>query len=267
MRNVRLRRAAPLVLPLVLAWVLAIHPGVLFAQAQSAPAAPASAAAAEDELARSQAQAAKLTILQLLQKGGPVMYPLYLCSIVMLAFAIERGVGLRRSKILPDDTLRQIRAALDGEAPLDADKLAREIERRDSPLARVALAGLRKANRPLLEIEKAMEDVGAKLATSMRRNCRPLTMCASVSPLLGLLGTVTGIIRAFMTVAARAEAMGRTELLAGGIYEALVCTAVGLTIAIVSLVLYYFYVEKVEGLVTELDSISGDLAARMPVQA
>jgi len=130
----------------------------------------------------------------------------------------------------------------------------------------VAAAGLRKANRPLPEIEKAIEDAGAREAAAMRRNCRVLSMVASIAPLLGLLGTVTGMIRAFMTVASRAEALGRTEMLAAGIYEALVTTAVGLSIAIPALVCYYVYVEKAESFVAEIDAIAEELVTRIPSQ-
>lgn len=225
-------------------------------------------AAGGEPVAVAPAEPVRLTLLDLLMKGGPIMYPLGLCSIVMVAFAIERGLGLRQSKVLPAETLQRIRAALDvpGEW-IDPQQLIRDLEQFNDPLARVSVAGLRKANRPLLEIEKAIEDAGGREMGNMRRNCRALSIVASVAPLLGLLGTVTGIIRAFMTVAAKAEAMGRTELLAGGIYEALVCTAVGLAIAIPAVVFYHIYVEKVEGLVAEIDSCSEELVSRIPARA
>ena len=97
----------------------------------------------------------------------------------------------------------------------------------------------------------------------MRRNCKVLSVVASVSPLLGLLGTVLGMIKAFMTVASREEALGRTELLASGIYQALVTTATGLSIAIPALVLYHLFADKIERLVIEMDDITLDLVERM----
>jgi biopolymer transport protein ExbB len=211
--------------------------------------------------------AKQLTLLELLLKGGALMYPLGLCSIVMVAFAIERGLALRRSKILPADTQEIIQNALRGSEPaIDAEALKTQLELRSDPLARVAIAGLRKAHRTIQEIEKAIEDAGAKEAGVLRRNCRVLSMGASIAPLLGLTGTVTGMIKSFMTVASRAEALGRTELLAAGIYEALVTTAVGLAIAIPALVFYYFYIEKVESFVVELDSLAEELVVKIPTR-
>lgn len=205
-----------------------------------------------------------LTLFELLMKGGPLMYPLYLCSIIMVAFGIERGISLRRKKIFPPKIVERLRSAITETAgSLNTRELLAEFRNQSSPIARVVTVGLRKADRPLPEIEKAIEDAGAKEAANMRRNCRILSIVASVSPLLGLLGTIYGMIQAFMTVAAREEALGRTELLAAGIYQALVTTAAGLTIAIPALVLYYIYVERVEKLVSEMDDITIDLVEKL----
>jgi len=214
------------------------------------------------------AAAAGQTVLQLLLKGGPVMYPLGLCSIVMMAFAIERALGLRRSRIIPDSTVQCIRRAIaTSPGGVDPEPLARELTSRPDALARVAVAGLRCGHRPLAEIEKAMEDTGAKEVAKMQRNNRVLSAIAGVAPLLGLLGTVTGIIRTFMVVAAHEEALGRTKVLAGGIYEALVSTAVGMMIAIVSLLLYTFYQERVDRLATEIDDTLTELVNKLAVKA
>lgn len=211
------------------------------------------------------ADGGKLTLLALLMKGGPLMYPLGLCSVVLVAFIIERAIGLQRRKVLPAETLARVTDAVSG-APgaLDPQALLSDLSPREDPLARVVMAGLRRMDRPLPEIEKAIEDAGEREAAALRKNCRVLSMIASIAPLLGLLGTVTGMMRSFMTVAARAEALGRTELLAAGIYEALVTTAVGLTIAIPALVVYYVFIEKVESYVAQIDSIAEELVVRIP---
>jgi len=209
-----------------------------------------------------------LTLLELLMKGGPIMYPLYLCSIIMVAFGIERGISLRRKKIIPPKIVERLRSAMTKTAGnLNIRELLAEFQDQRNPIARVVTVGLRKADRPLPEIEKAIEDAGAREAADMRRNCKILSIVASISPLLGLLGTIYGMIQAFMTVAAREEALGRTELLAAGIYQALVTTAAGLTIAIPALVLYYIYVEQVEKLVSEMDDITIDLVEKLSVSA
>ncbi len=199
------------------------------------------------------------SLVDLLHKGGPLMYPLYLCSIVVVAFAIERAVRLRRSAILPTEVVDRIRSISSSGKRLSPHELLQELKHHPSPIARVITAGLRRADRPLPELEKSIEDAGQREADTLRRGCRVLSIVSSVAPLLGLLGTVLGMIKAFMTVAAREEALGRTELLAGGIYQALVTTATGLCIAIPALVLYFLFVEKVDRLVSEMDEISIDL--------
>jgi biopolymer transport protein ExbB len=204
------------------------------------------------------------TVLELLRRGGPLMYPLYLASFIMAAFGIERAISLQRRKILPPDVVARIRDTSEHRhSRVDVQKLLNDIAADDSPIVRVVRAGLRKAYRPTAEIEKAIEDAGAREAAGMRRNCKVLAIIANVAPLLGLLGTVVGMIKAFMTVASREEALGRTELLASGIYQALVTTATGLCVAIPALVLYHIFVDKVERLVTEMDDITIDLVERM----
>jgi biopolymer transport protein ExbB len=236
--------------------------GMVWAQETAQKAAQMAEAGS---LSAGEAQAVHgLTVFELLLKGGPLMYPLYLCSIVMVAFGIERAISLRREKILPAAAVARLRELTSESAGnLDAQALRREFQAASSPIFRIVSAGLRKADRPIPELEKAIEDAGAKEADRMRRNSRVLSIVASLSPLLGLLGTVTGMIRAFMTVAASEEALGRTELLAGGIYEALVTTAVGLTIAIPAMVLFYIYEEKVDRMVMEMDDIATDVVEKM----
>ena len=202
----------------------------------------------------------KHTLLDLLQKGGPVMYPLYACSILTVAFGLERLISLSRRRVLPPEIVAKIRlATFPSQEPASIQGLLDEIQTHDSPLGRIVRAGFKRADRPLPELEKAMEDAGAKEVTRLQRNNRVLSSVASVSPLLGLLGTVTGIIRTFMTVAASPEALGKTEVLAAGIYEALVATAVGIAIAIPSMVLYFYFQDRVEKLVNDIDDIAVSL--------
>lgn len=208
--------------------------------------------------------AANPSFLELLQKGGPIMYPLYLCSILMIAFTIERAINLRRRKVSPRETVEALRAEIDADAgTTDIPGLLQRMQNQGNPLSRIATACLCRADRPILEIEKAAEDAASKEVASLQRNNRVLSSVASVAPLLGLLGTVTGIIRTFMTVSKDEEALGRTSRLAGGIYEALVATAVGLFIAISALVLYFFFQERIDRLTAEVDAIITRLLEKM----
>jgi len=198
-------------------------------------------------------------LLDLLQKGGPVMYPLYACSILMVAFWIERVVSLRREKVIPPEIILKIQKASDSSDPAVRRRLLDEIQASASPMGRIVKAGLRKVDRPVLELEKAVEDAGEKEAVRLQRNNKVLSSVASIAPLLGLLGTVTGFMRSFMMVAATSEALGKAELLATGIYEALVTTAVGLVIAIPSMALYFYYQDRVDKLVGNIDDAAVEL--------
>ena len=195
-------------------------------------------------------------LLELLQRGGLVMYPLYVCSILMVTFWIERFVNLRRKRVIPPEITMKIQQASAADDPAVRRRLLEEIQANDSPMGRIIKAGLRKADRPLLELEKAIEDAGAREVARLQRNNKVLSSVASISPLLGLLGTVTGLMRSFMTVATNSEALGRTELLAAGIYEALVATAVGISIAIPAMALYFYYQEQVDKLVSNIDDVA-----------
>jgi len=194
------------------------------------------------------------TVFELLDKGGPLMYPIYLCSFLMVAFAIERAVSLRRERVLPSGFVMNLRSLV-ATRPIDTEKINTYCQAHPSPIARVFQAAVRRLHRPLPEVEKAIEDAGAKEVRQMKRNCRVLSSVASVSPLLGLLGTVLGMIEAFKDISA-GEALGKADMLASGIYEALVTTAAGLTVAIPSLVLYLLLVAKVDKLVGEMDSLT-----------
>src|SRR5207249_3986443 len=126
-----------------------------------------------------------------------------------------------------------------------------ELERIDAPASRILLAGLRRAGLPLLDIERAVEDQGKKELERMRGNVRPITLVAQVSPLLGLFGTVVGIIQAFQQVAK--VGMGKPEMLAGGIAIALVTTLAGLAVAIPGLVLASWLQRRIRKLVAAID--------------
>lgn len=203
------------------------------------------------------------TLLDLLQKGGPVMYPLYACSILMMAFWIERIISLRRSKVIPAAIMQIIREASAAPDPAARQGLLEKIQVNKSPMGRIIHAGLRKADRPALELEKAIEDAGAKEVAWLQRNNKIFAAVASISPLLGLMGTVTGLMRSFMTVAASSEALGRMEMMASGIYEALVTTVVGLAIAIPAMALYFYYQDRVDQLVRNIDAAAEEFLEKL----
>lgn len=186
-------------------------------------------------------------------KGGPVMIPIAACSLAALTVFVERLVSLRRANIIPPRFLEGLKAVL---IDVDEDReKALEYCRADgSPLADIFAAGIRKLGRPLETIEKAVQDAGEREVQRLRKHLRLLAVIASISPLLGLLGTIFGMIEAFQTVAVSAEAMGKTELLAKGIYEAMITTAAGLIVAIPVLVAYNWITARIDRLVAEMDA-------------
>jgi biopolymer transport protein ExbB len=182
----------------------------------------------------------------------------------MVAFGIERAISLRRKRVLPPAIVSRVRAVIASPGgTFNAGSLQSQIEVSTSPLSRILCAGLRKTGRPVADVEKAIQYAGEREVGRLRRNGRVLSVVAGVAPLLGLLGTVFGMIQAFITVASREEALGRTELLAEGIYQALVTTAVGLSVAIPALVLYHIFAEKADRLVAEMDDIAIELVDRL----
>lgn len=205
-------------------------------------------------------------LLDLLQKGGPVMYPLYACSILVVTFWIERIINLKRNKVLPPEVMQRFQTASDSSDPAALRLLLDEIQDNNSPMGRIVKAGLRKVNRPVLELEKAIEDAGSKEAVGLQRNNKVFSGVASITPLLGLLGTVIGFMRSFMMVAATSDALGKAEQLATGIYQALVTTAVGLSIAIPSMALYFYYQERADRLVGDIDDFAVELLEKLFVE-
>ena len=248
---------------LAFAFVLAVSAAMLAPTGRApagAPEPPPNAAAPPEAAAPPAEDAAKgqnqqlPTLFELLERGGPVMYPIYLCSFLMVAFAIERAVSLRRSKILPPGFILGLRSLV-GVRPIDRGKILTYCQAHPNPIARIFQAAVRRLHRPLPEIEKTIEDAGAREVRTLRRNCRVLSAVAYIAPLLGLLGTVNGMIMCFSQVST-GEALGRAERLAEGIYQALVTTAAGLTVAIPAAALYLMFMAKIEKLVSEMDDLS-----------
>ena len=226
------------------------------AQGPAAPSPAPPAAAPAPAAAANAGGDSRPTLFVLLENGGPIMYPIYACSILMVAFAIERAVSLRRGKVLPPQVVASTRELVSG-GTIDKDKLLGFCQAHPSPVARIFQAAVKRLHRPLPEIEKTIEDAGAKEVRLLRRNTRVLSGVGSIAPLLGLLGTVFGMIEAFTNISV-GDALGKAELLASGIYQALVTTAAGLTVAIPSLVLYMIFTARIERLVGDMDDLSMD---------
>ncbi len=197
------------------------------------------------------------SVWDFVQKGGLMMIPIIACSLVALTVIIERFISLRRSRIIPPTFLDGLKRVLNGDLSNPVRALE-YCENNNAPVSRVFAAGLKRLNGPIEIVEKHIEEAGQRVVLKLRKNLRILSVIAAVAPLMGLLGTIFGMIRAFQTVATSGEALGRTELLAEGIYQAMITTAAGLVIAIPTLVFYHWLAAKVERLVMDIDEMTVD---------
>ncbi len=205
-------------------------------------------------LAQAAPSASLGSLWDLIVRGGVLMAPIGLCSLLALAVIVERSVSLRRARIIPPGFLAKTQAAFGAGRNVPA---ALELCRvTAAPIALIFAAALKRLHEPEELLERHIEQAGEREVLKLRKFLRTLTVVASVAPLLGLLGTIFGMIKAFSTVASSGEALGRTELLAGGIYEALITTAAGLIVAIPAIVGYHALAAKIERLVTEMDELT-----------
>lgn len=195
------------------------------------------------------------SIWDLALKGGPVMIPIAICSLFALTVIIERAFTLRRGNVIPPTFLSGVRSVLDGD--YDDRTAAVEFCRNDgSPVACIFEAGIKRLGEPIALLEKHIQETGERVVVRLHKYVRLLSVIAAVSPLLGLLGTIFGMIKAFHTVAVSGEALGKAELLAKGIYEAMITTAAGLLVAIPALLGYHWISAKIEQLVVEMDQMT-----------
>ncbi len=188
-------------------------------------------------------------------KGGPMMIPLAICSLVALAVIVERVISLRRSRVIPPGFIEGLKAEMKNGTE-DHVRAVDFCQRNGSPIANILAAGIRKLAKPVEVVEKHIQDAGEREMVRLRKYLRLLSVVAAIAPLMGLLGTIFGMIRAFQTVAIAPEAMGKTALMAKGIYEAMITTAAGLILAIPVLVCYHWISAKIDRLLFDMDQLT-----------
>ena len=188
-------------------------------------------------------------------KGGPVMIPIGICSLVALTVIIERLLSLRRGRIIPPDFRPALTGLLDDSGDDRRGKALDYCQKHGTPIAAIFGAGIKRLGEPVELVERHIQETGQREILKLRKYLRTLSVIAAIAPLLGLLGTILGMIKAFETVAASGEALGRTELLAKGIYEAMITTAGGLIVAIPVVIAYHWFSARVERLVSEIDAM------------
>ena len=187
-------------------------------------------------------------MLEIIKAGGWLMAPIILCSILSLTIIAERAWALRRKNVVPGDLGEQVR---DWASRHELDRRHIEQLRGGSSLGRVLAAGLVNRHRSRHLIKEAIEDTGRHVVHELERFLNTLGTIAGISPLLGLLGTVIGMIKVFSSI--MVHGVGDANQLAGGISEALITTAAGLTVAIPSFFFYRYYKGKVEAYVVSME--------------
>jgi biopolymer transport protein ExbB len=188
---------------------------------------------------------------EIVKAGGPFMVPIIICSIAAVGILLERLWTLQRKRVLPEELLKRVSQLADAN---QVNAKVIEALEKNSPLGRVLAAALAARDRGRQIMMERVEDTGRHVVHELERFLNTLGTIASISPLLGLLGTVTGIIRAFTAV--QMGGMGDARMLAGGISEALICTAGGLAVAIPSFAAYRYLRGKVERIVIDMEKIA-----------
>jgi biopolymer transport protein ExbB len=201
-------------------------------------------------------------ILTVIEKGGVLMYPIIFCSILMVGIAIERTYSLRRKNIINREFLNNIRNHWNWK---DAQKGLQLCNSYNNSLARILKAGLLRFGGKVDEIEKAIEGAGQHEASLLNSNLRVLGAVANITPMLGLLGTVFGMIKAFNVISQ--SGTGNPGLVASGISEALVTTAAGMVVGIPALALYHYFRGKIDRYVFEMEEISFQMVEELSYES
>ena len=186
-------------------------------------------------------------------QGGWLMIPLGICSLIVIALSVERVIALRRGRVIPRPFVRRFTECVE-DGQLSYEEATELCEEFDCPVAEVFRAAVRRWGRPMLEIEQAVMDAGDRVADGLRRFLRVFHAVSNVAPLVGLLGTVLGMIEAFETISTQ-ESIGRPELLASGISKALMTTAGGLLVAIPAYLAYMYFSSKSDNYLGEIDRL------------
>lgn len=187
-------------------------------------------------------------MLEIVRAGGWLMLPIILCSISAAAIILERLWTLKQDRVVPRHLTVEVWQLV------KSNQLTQQHVQRiqaESPLGQILAAGLLNRDRNRAELKESIEDTGRHVAHELERYLNPLGTIAAITPLLGLLGTVIGMVKVFAAITT--HGVGNPGVLAGGISEALITTAAGLSVAIPALMGYRYLRGRVDGLVVEME--------------
>lgn len=193
-----------------------------------------------------------MELWNLVFKGGIIMVPILLSGALTLGIIIERSISFRNAEINNDAFIKEIEERLKKRKIREALELC---DADDKPVPRVIKAGLLKSDRSREEIKETIEEAANHEIPILEKYLGILATIATISPLLGLLGTVTGLIKAFMVIEAQAGLVNPGDL-AGGIWEALITTVAGLIVAIPAYIAYNYFVSRVTNIVLQMEKSS-----------
>ena len=182
--------------------------------------------------------------IELMGKGGVLMYPIFLASVIAGAIIIERLIFFKKCKEDPEEIFKAIKDLAESDKKIDFNDLKKS---KEGPVSRILEVGLKAHKEPRWKLEEKLTVHGQEEIRGLRKNLRGLEVIATISPLMGLLGTVIGMVKAFNKVA---QYKGQVDpsLLAGGIWEALLTTAAGLALAIPVVIMLNYFERKVESI-------------------
>ncbi len=200
----------------------------------------------------------KMSLWQIFLAGGPVMWPILLCSIFALAIILEKFWHMHKIRIDTQEFLSSILEKMKRHQVKEALEIC---EKTKSPISHILKAGILKYDRTRPQIKEAIQDASLYEIPRLEKNLSMLATIAHISPLLGLLGTVTGMVRCFQTIQAKATSFHPVSPgdLAGGIWEALLTTVAGLIVAIPTFIIYNYLVSRINNFILEMEKASTEL--------
>ena len=185
-------------------------------------------------------------MVEIVKSGGYLMAPIIICAIIAMGIVLERFWTLRQKRVIPEDLTSQVWSWVKNDQ-LDQKQIQTLYQ--GSPLGQILAAGLINRSRERAVLKDSIEDTGRHVVHELERYVETLGTVAAVTPLLGLLGTVIGMVKVFTAITT--HGVGNPTVLAGGIAEALITTAAGLTVAIPALIAYRYYRTRVDKLVVD----------------
>ncbi|MCK9211740.1 MAG: MotA/TolQ/ExbB proton channel family protein [Ignavibacteriaceae bacterium] len=196
-----------------------------------------------------------MDLLTMFLKGGVIMYPILLCSIIGVAIIIDKFIVLHKSKVNVAAFMIKLRTLLKKHDIAGAIAFCSSEK---TPAANIVKRGLKKIRFGHQRVKESLEDAGRQEITKLEKGLSTLATVSGIAPMLGFLGTVTGMVAAFQTIQDLMGAANPSDL-AGGIWEALITTVFGLVVGIPALAFYNYFTEKIKKLVADIEVISSDL--------